>query len=103
MAEWERAEEALGSVGLSMVKSKAMPGKIQTQMLITQVGRSALFTRKSSAAPQLRYLHAKLPFRKAADFLNEAPPLLTANAATVGNRTRRVGGVCYGNRPKLRR
>lgn len=56
-----------------------------------------LFTRKSSAAPELRYLHAKLaallPFRKAADFLNEfLPASAGTNAATVRNRTRRVGG-----------
>jgi len=56
-----------------------------------------LFTRKSSTAPELRYLNAKLaalvPFAKAADFLNEVLPATAAtNAATVRNRTRRVGG-----------
>ena len=55
-----------------------------------------LFTRKSSTAPELRYLNAKLaallPFGKVADFLNEVLPVTATNAATVRNRTRRVGG-----------
>jgi hypothetical protein len=56
-----------------------------------------LFTRRSSTAPELRYLNAKLaaplPFGKVADFLNEVLPVGAAtNAATVRNRTRRVGG-----------
>jgi hypothetical protein len=56
-----------------------------------------LFTRKSSTAPELRYLNSKLaalmPFGKVADFLNEVLPVTAAtNAATVRNRTRRVGG-----------
>jgi hypothetical protein len=56
-----------------------------------------LFTRKSSTAPELRYLNAKLaalmPFGKVAEFVNEVLPLTAAtNAATVRNRTRRVGG-----------
>jgi hypothetical protein len=56
-----------------------------------------LFTRKSSAAPELRYLNAKLaallPFGKVADFLNEVlPATAVTNAASVRNRARRVGG-----------
>ena len=56
-----------------------------------------LFTRKSSTAPELRYLNAKLaallPFGKVAEFLNEVLPGTAAtNAVTVRNRTRRVGG-----------
>ena len=56
-----------------------------------------LFTRKSSTAPELRYLNAKLaallPFGKVAEFLNEVlPGTATTNAVTVRNRTRRVGG-----------
>jgi hypothetical protein len=55
-----------------------------------------LFTRKSSTAPELSYLNAKLaallPFGKVADFLNEVLPISATNAATVRNRTRRVGG-----------
>src|SRR5215471_10491480 len=56
-----------------------------------------LFTRKSSAAPELRYLNAKLaallPFGKVADFLNEVLPATAfTNAVSVRNRARRVGG-----------
>ena len=51
-----------------------------------------LFTRKSSTAPELRYLNAKLaalmPFGKVADFLNEVlPDTAATNAVTVRNRT----------------
>jgi hypothetical protein len=53
-----------------------------------------LFTRSSSTAPELRYLNAKLaalvPFGKTAGLLNDVLPVAT-NAATVRNRTRRVG------------
>ena len=57
----------------------------------------ALFTRKSSTAPELRYLNAKLaallPFGKVAGFLNEVlPGTAGTNAVTVRNRTRHVGG-----------
>ena len=55
-----------------------------------------LFTRNSSNAPELRYLNAKpaalMPFGKVADFLNEVPVSAAIDAATVRNRTRRVGG-----------
>ena len=56
-----------------------------------------LFTRKSSTAPELRYLNAKLaallPFGKVAELLNEGLPGTAAtNAVTVRNRTRRGGG-----------
>jgi hypothetical protein len=64
-----------------------------------------LFTRKSSTAPELRYLNAKLaallPFGKVADFLNEVLPVTAAtNAATARNRTRRVGGRLLRNQAK---
>jgi len=55
-----------------------------------------LFTRKSCTSPELLYLDSKLsalaPFAKVADFLNEVlPATARSNAATVRNRTRRVG------------
>jgi len=53
-----------------------------------------LFMRRSSTAPELRYLNAKLaalvPFGRTADLLNDVLPVAT-NAATVRNRTWRVG------------
>ena|GEM_PF-2361000 len=57
---------------------------------------STAFTNKHPVAPELSFLTAKLaalmPFGKAAAFLAELLPLSTgANAATVRNRTRRVG------------
>ena len=57
---------------------------------------STVFTNKHPVAPELSFLTAKLaallPFGKAAAFLAELLPLSTgANAATVRNRTRRVG------------
>jgi hypothetical protein len=81
---------AFGSVPVRVGRMKACSGCRQNPS-------APLFTRKSSTAPELRYLNSKLaallPFGKVVDFLNEVPPVTAAtNAVTVRNRTRRVGG-----------
>src|ERR1019366_7899216 len=81
---------AFGNVPVRVRRVNACPGCGQNPA-------APLFTRKSSTAPELRYLHAKLaalmPFGKVADFLNEVlPDTAATNAVTVRNRTRRVGG-----------
>jgi hypothetical protein len=79
-----------GNVPVHVRRVKACPGCGENPA-------APLFTRKSSTAPELRYLNAKLaallPFGKVAEFLNEVLPSTAAtNAVTVRNRTRRVGG-----------
>jgi Transposase len=81
---------AFGNVPVRVRRVKACSGCGQNPA-------APLFTRKSSTAPELRYLNAKLaalmPFGKVADFLNEVlPDTAATNAVTVRNRTRRVGG-----------
>src|ERR1035437_7242789 len=78
-----------GNVPVRVRRVKACPGCGQNPA-------TPLFTRKSSTAPELRYLNSKLaallPFGKVADFLNEVLPVSAAtNAGTARNRTRRVG------------
>ena len=80
---------AFGNVPVQVRRVKACSGCGQNPA-------APLFTRKSSTAPELRYLNAKLaallPFGKVADFLNEVlPDTAATNAVTVRNRTRRVG------------
>ena len=80
---------AFGNVPVRVRRVKACSGGGQNPT-------APLFTRKSSTAPELRYLNAKLaallPFGKVADFLNEVlPETAAANPVTVRNRTRRVG------------
>lgn len=79
-----------GNVPVQIRRVKACPGCGEQPV-------APLFTRKSSTAPEVRYWNAKLaalmPFGKVAEFLNEVLPSTAAtNAATVRNRTRRVGG-----------
>ena len=79
-----------GNVPVQIRRGKACPGCGENPA-------APLFTRKSSTAPELRYLNARLaallPFGKVAEFLNEVLPGTAAtNAVTVRNRTRRVGG-----------
>ena len=99
-----RCGRGLPSKGHYSSTFRSVSGKVPVRSRRVQACRDCgenpaapLFTRKSSTAPELRYLNAKLaallPFGKAAEFLNEVLPATAAtNAASVRNRTRRVGG-----------